>query len=281
MKTSQRDNAYHHIRHKVLVGDFVTGQRLYPELLAKEIGISQVPVREAIGQLQSEGLIVHKPHRGIFVKRIERQDLVDMIEFRTVLECAAAAQAAKRVSVAQLRELDERWAEMCRLANAFDVPPGTNLTNLKKMLQAWTLADLAFHMVLLRAAGNRRAIRALEDAHVTLRMFGYRVDIPSVWSDPAAWAAENLQVHQEIYDAVRRHDIKAARRAMAVHMRRAGKNILARFDWIQRQRDADRELTEDYPESVRDTVRDIQRRDQLRMSPRSEKPDGHHGGEEN
>jgi DNA-binding GntR family transcriptional regulator len=266
MKLTQRENAYRHIRNKVASGMFSTGKRIYPVQLAKEIGISLIPVREAIGQLQGEGLIVHKPHRGIFVKEIERRDLVDLIEFRTTLECAAAAQAAHRISAAQMVEFSERWQDLCRAKKPFDVPPGTTLDNLNELLQEWHLMDLAFHMLLFRIAGNLRAIRAMEGMHVIMKMFGRRVDNPSAWADTAAFTAENLQVHTEVYEAILKHDAKAARRAMRLHMRRAGKNMLARFDWIQRHKDADAATSEDFPDSMRESVRDIQSRDQSRLS---------------
>jgi len=59
---------------------------------------------------------------------------------------------------------------------------------------------------------------------------------------------------------VRRRDTKAARRAMAVHMRIAGKNMLARFDWLQRQSDLSSPQAGDFPDMVRDLVRNIQQR---------------------
>lgn len=266
MKLTQKENAYQHIRNKVAAGAFTGGERIHLATLAEEIGISLIPVREAIGQLESEGLIVHKPRRGIFVKQIERRDLVDLIEFRTTLECVAAASAAKRINVAQLAELDERWRDLCRARKPFDVPSGTRLNDLNELLQEWHLVDLAFHMLLFRAAGNCRSIRAIEDTHVMIRMFGQRVDNPIVWANPAAYSAENLSVHRSVYEAVRRHDAKAARRAMHLHMRRAGKNLLARFDWLQRHKDASKAATEDFPESMRESVRNVQSRDQSRLS---------------
>ena len=148
MKLTLRENAYRHIRDKVATGQFPAGERIYPAELAREIGISLVPVREAIGQLQSEGLIVHKPRRGIFVKEIERRDLADLIEFRTTLECAAAASAARRINAVQLRELDQRWQDLCRATKPFDVPSGTKLNDLNRLLQEWHLVDLAFHVLL-------------------------------------------------------------------------------------------------------------------------------------
>ena len=264
MKQTQRERAYHHIRRKLAQGDLPAGVRLSPAALAGEIGVSHIPVREAISQLRSEGLIVHVAHRGAFVKGADRQDLVDLVELRMLLECHAAARAARRISSVQLQELEERWKALCRMAEAFHVPPRTDL---REPLREWLLVDLAFHTVLLRAAGNRRVIRVIQDMHIMTQMFGYRTDPPAAWADPAAFAAENLRVHEDIYEAVRGHDPKAARRAMVAHMRRAGKNMLARFDWLQRQEGLDSSSVGDFPESMRELVRGIQRRDLTDVPP--------------
>jgi DNA-binding GntR family transcriptional regulator len=274
VKLTQRENAYQHIRNKVATGLFPAGERIYPAELAREIGSSLIPVREAIGQLQSEGLIVHKPRRGIFVKEIERCDLVDLVEFRTTLECAAAANAARRITAAQLSELGQRWQNLCRAMKRFDIPRGAKPSDLSLLLQEWHLADLAFHMFLFRAAGNLRAIRAMEGTHVIIRMFGQRVYNPAAWADPAAYTAASLRVHKDIYDAVRCHDPKAARRAMNIHMRGAGKNLLARFDWLQRHKDAGAAQTDDLPDLMWESVRDIQSRDESRLSRESGRGDG-------
>ena len=123
MKQTQRENAYHHIRQKLLAGDLPAGGRISAAAMAREMGISHIPVREAISQLRSEGLIVHQSHRGAFAKVMSRIELADLIEFRAVLEGHAAAQAARRISPAQLRELDERWHDLRAAAEAFQVPP--------------------------------------------------------------------------------------------------------------------------------------------------------------
>jgi DNA-binding GntR family transcriptional regulator len=237
VKLTQRENAYRHIRHKVTTGVFSAGERLYPAALAREIGVSLIPVREAIGQLQSEGLVVHRPRRGVFVKEIERRDLVDLIEFRTTLECAAAATAARRINAAQLKELDDLWQHLRQTAERYSEPSGSDADSL---LEEWHAADLAFHMLLFRAAGNRRAIRAIEDTHVMIRMFAGRT----------VFTVRNLQVHADICEAIRRHDPKAARRAMNGHMRRAGKRLLAHFDWLQRHENIGETTEEEAPDST-------------------------------
>ncbi len=241
------------------------GVRLSPTALAREIGISHIPIREAITQLQSEGLVTHVAHRGTFVKAMSRQELLDTMEIRTVLECHAAARAARRISSEQLADLGEKWQRLCELSQAFDVPPGTNLRDL---MADWLLADLAFHLSIFKAAGNARAIRVLQDTRSLTQMFGHRTDHPAAWANPAGFAAENLGVHREVYEAICRHDPRAARRAMAAHMRLARRNMLARYDWLKRQTNVENALAEDFPESMRARVRDIERKAQAGEPPR-------------
>jgi DNA-binding GntR family transcriptional regulator len=244
-KLTQKENAYRHIRNKVTSGLFSAGQRLYPAALAREIGTSLIPVREAIGQLQSEGLIVQRPRRGIFVKEMERADLVDLIEFRATLEVAAAAAAARRITPAEIGELDQRWLDLCRIGERFDSPNDVASDEQDTLLQEWQLADLAFHMLLFRIAGNRRAIRAIEDTHTMIGMFGRQTTL----------TVRNLRIHKEIYEAVRRQDARTARRAMSTHIRQAGKDLLARFDRHQRRKRDGSIQTDDFLDSMRRSLR--------------------------
>jgi DNA-binding GntR family transcriptional regulator len=259
---TQREQAYRHIRRKLLEGTLSTGTRLSPTVLAREIGMSHTPVREAISQLQSEGLVVYTPHHGAFVRQLTRHELIEIVDLRTTLECHAVAQAARRITREQLRELDERWRELERASKACNVPC-KNESEVVPLGAAASLADLQFHMVLLRAAGNRLAMRVIEDHRIMTMMFGHRTGSPEVWgTDRSGESDKNLEVHRSIYDAVRRHDPQTARRAMALHMRRAGRNILAHFDWLQRPCDAESSLLRDYPESLRETIRAIERGEQ-------------------
>ncbi len=258
MKITQREIAYRLIRQQLVEGRLRPGVRLSPTALAREIGISHIPIREAITQLQSEGLVLHVAHRGSFVKGMDRQELVDTMEIRTVLECHAAAKAARRISASQLEDLKQKWERLREIALSFDVPPGTNLRDL---LAQWLLADLAFHMSIFKAAGNARAIRVLQDTRSLTQMFGRRTDHPAAWANPAGFAEDNLRVHQDVYEAICRHDSKGARRAMSIHMRVARKNVLARYDWLHRQGSVEEKFAEEFPDSMRDAVRDIRHLD--------------------
>jgi DNA-binding GntR family transcriptional regulator len=231
LKITQRQKAYEYIRERITGGAIATGERVSASALAREIGVSHIPVREAISQLQSEGLIVHRAHQGAFVKGANREELVDVIEVRTLLESHAAASAARNASARQIEELDERWKAICVSAEGIT---RADLAGIQDALKQFLNADLEFHMTILRSAGNRRAIQVIQDLRVMTYMFGYRNDDPLLMSDPAAFVARNLRVHGDIYEAVRRRDAKAAKKAMAIHMRQAGKTVLARFDRLTR-----------------------------------------------
>jgi DNA-binding GntR family transcriptional regulator len=255
MKLMQRERAYIYIRGRLADGSLAAGARLSPASLAREINVSPVPVREALSQLKSEGMVVHDPHRGAFVRDVDRQELVEMIEVRSMIECHSAAKAALRINDEQLRELERCWANLQKLSRAFRVPP---TTDLREPLGKWHLGDQAFHNVLLAAAGNRHAIRFMDLARVMTHVFGYRTDHPAAWADPTAFGEQSLRIHEPIYEAVRKRDPRAARRAMVDHMRVSRRNILLRFDWLRRQKELEESQVEEFPESLRNLITDIQ-----------------------
>lgn len=231
MKTTHRQRAYEYIRDRITSGAIPTGERVSATAFARELGVSHIPVREAISQLQSEGLIDHRAHQGAFVKGADRDELVDVMEVRGLLEANAAASAARNASAQQMEELDDCWQELVRSTEAFQVPPGTDIQDALRQLLA---ADLEFHMTILRAAGNRRVIQFIQETRVMTYMFGYRNDDPILSSDPSSFGGRTYRVHKEIYEAVRRRDAKAAKKAMALHLRQAGRFVLARYDRLAR-----------------------------------------------
>lgn len=266
-----REKAYSFIRNGISAGLFAAGDRLSPAALAKQIGISHIPIREAISQLHSEGLVNQVPRRGAFVRRPGRGELAELIELRKVLECNAAAQAARRIGDAELSKLDaylrDLHAIQKEIAEAASAVGGKAsgksgkeqllLEPLFDSLARWQLIDLAFHLLILRAARNRWVLKVMEDTNVMTRMFGYRSDRPDNWADMATYMSENLELHRQIFFAIRAHDSKAARRAMAEHMRRAERNMLARYDWLIEESRKGEKKVRDFPQSFRDNVKSI------------------------
>ncbi len=85
------------LREAILSGEFGPGERLRTASLAKRFGSSRTPVREALVQLEGEGLVDIEPRRGAIVRSFASADLIDLYEIRALLEPAAAARAAQRI----------------------------------------------------------------------------------------------------------------------------------------------------------------------------------------
>src|ERR1700712_4920 len=95
------------LREAILSGEFGPGERLRTAMLATRFGSSRTPVREALVQLEGEGLVDIEPRRGALVRSFASTDLIDLYEIRALLEPAAAARAALRASANQLARLTE------------------------------------------------------------------------------------------------------------------------------------------------------------------------------
>ncbi|MCF7849436.1 MAG: GntR family transcriptional regulator, partial [Kiritimatiellales bacterium] len=108
--------AYDHLRTKLLSGEFSPGSRILYGPLGKELGISATPVREAIGQLANEGFVELVPQLGAVVRRVSRDELVELYEMREALEPYAAARAAERINAGRLDELGQQLDCMDSLA---------------------------------------------------------------------------------------------------------------------------------------------------------------------
>jgi DNA-binding GntR family transcriptional regulator len=246
-----KKRAYEHVRRK-LAGEISPGARLSPKSLAKEIGISHTPVREALSQLQSEGLLVERPQKGMFVRQPGRAELVEIIELRTILEVHAAGEAARRIRDAEFDELQRHSDELRDLAASIAASPPKDVPAL---LPRWMIADLAFHLTVLTVGGNGRVLKVVNDMRILTRMFGFRADDPARWNDIPAYFAENYQVHRDVCLAIGKRDPKSARRAMSAHMHLTRRSLLARFDSMQRQHHADDPAFQELPETLREHIR--------------------------
>ncbi len=224
---SVRQQAYEHIRGKVVRGEFEPGERLSNRKLAREVGASFIPVREAISQLVSEGLVEHRPDQGAFVATLSRREIEDLYDLREALECHAAAKVALRVDpergwlsemVAACRCLDDLIAEV-------GAEGGARVRLSSDQNDRWAIADASFHIALLRAAGNQKTIETVNLLRVMANTFGRRNVERS--TDSLGKAARE---HELIVQALLVGDAPAASRAMAGHIQRGCKNALDLFD---------------------------------------------------
>jgi DNA-binding GntR family transcriptional regulator len=98
---------YAQVRHAILTGALRPKERITENQIAERFGLSRTPVREAFRRLEAEGLIVVVPQRGAFVSQPSLEDILEIYQIRTPLECMAARIAADAITEAQLGRLEE------------------------------------------------------------------------------------------------------------------------------------------------------------------------------
>ncbi|MGI9951733.1 GntR family transcriptional regulator [Moorellaceae bacterium AZ2] len=102
-----RREVYHILREAILTGKLKPGERMVERHLARQLGVSRTPVREAIRKLELEGLVEHVPRRGVVVARISKREAWEIYNIRAVLEGLAARLAAENITPKQLERLEE------------------------------------------------------------------------------------------------------------------------------------------------------------------------------
>jgi DNA-binding GntR family transcriptional regulator len=105
--SSVRERTYWHLKAEVLSGSFDEGQRLTEVQLAKSLGVSRTPVREALQKLESEGLVKPLKTRGFCVAKDSREEMEDLFDIRAALEGYAIRLVCERISEATLKNLHD------------------------------------------------------------------------------------------------------------------------------------------------------------------------------
>lgn len=182
----------------ILAGKYKPGDRLNESQIARELNISRIPVREALSQLQEQGLVQNRERRGMFVTNIGPEEVLQISSLRIVLETEALRLAKARMTPEIVQKLDALVARM----DAWD---GT-------LLEAAAL-DLEFHREIWKATGNPYLERALNALMVPL--FAHKT-LEHVTREIRRW---RLSHHRIILDAVVGRSDDDPQEALLTHMR--------------------------------------------------------------
>lgn len=186
------------LRRAILNGEMASGERLVQAEMAAMLDVSTTPVREALRDLATEGLVQFDPHRGAIVTELSEVDLRDIYELRLILEPIAMRQAADKLSPALIERLRRLHQHM------LDEPFSAE----------WVDRNRVFHMAVYETAASPRLatiIRNLQDASVMY--VG-----ASLQSHPALRDGANHD-HGAILDALEKQDVEAAVKAVEKHLR--------------------------------------------------------------
>jgi DNA-binding GntR family transcriptional regulator len=192
-------SAYRRLLDFIRRGDLSPGARLRETDLAERLGLSRTPVREAIRQLEADGLVTHLPRQGATVRSLDYAEVIELYEMRMVLEGTAARLAARAASDVELAELEALNTSLGK------APPGPQAQELNRQ----------FHRTLLDAARNRFLVKSMSALQKTLLILG-----PSTLEDPGR-AAEAVAEHAAVLAALAARDAGTAEQAMRAHVEAA------------------------------------------------------------
>lgn len=209
------DEVYSILAKRIISRELGAGVRLVETELARNLGISRTPIREALNRLVQDGLIELIPRKGAQVSHLKAKDVEEIYDLRKVLEGFATENATpliKEKDLHQIKELIEK-----------------SESSSEKKLEYYLKSDLKLHDLIINHCGNSRLIKMLKNLHNFIHSFRIL---------DAQYSQRTRQAHQEHKDILKvlfKKDAKAARVLMEQHVENAKKNILADFEFKNRK----------------------------------------------
>jgi DNA-binding GntR family transcriptional regulator len=198
----ERERAYHRLVDLIFGQALEAGAPLSERKLAEQLGIGRMPVREALHQLEQEGVVEVKPARGTFVRRVSAGDLADIYRVREALECLAAELAASHGPTEALAACGVRMRSMVRDPSAFT---------------AVEIDDCGteFHELLMLATANAALMETVRLLRLRCRLAFH---LPRYFSNENLYST--LADHIEILDAIDQRAPRVAKKLMRAHLKR-------------------------------------------------------------
>ncbi len=181
------------------------GERLNEGALARDLGTSRTPLREALNRLVAEGLVTFQPGRGFCCRSLDAETVFDLYELRSVLECAAVRLACKRASDRGLAGLEATLAAQADTAG--------------RTVREVTAGDEAFHLAIADLAGNAELLRQLQGINERIRYIR--------WIDMQSRVSTTKGEHRTIMAALSARNAEAAVAAMQSHISKRMDQVVA------------------------------------------------------
>lgn len=202
-----------HLREAIVSGDLGLGEQLSEGALARELGISKTPVREALQRLQSEGLVRIVPQTGSFVFTMSAIEVRELCELRLTLEQAAVRLAVAREREALIRDLEVIVAEMQAALAAGEV-------------RRYLALDTAYHAAFFARCGNA----LFREAHD--RLVGRIAALRTHLAQKPSHTARSMDEHAGMLEAVRTGDDTGVARLLDQHIERTRETYAAHIEDI-------------------------------------------------
>ena len=198
---------YRVLKTEIVKGNLKPGNKLLEGKIAKQMGISRTPVREASRELAAEGFVKTSPNQGMVVNNASIEDIQEVLQIRGVLEGLAARLSATIINGEEIIELERYIKQMEKFTNKNDA-------------LSYSEADAEFHELILNICGNKRLIQIRKNLSDQAHRYRIRsLNIPGRLQ-------YSLKEHQEIVEALKRKDAEQADKLSQKHIENVLKNIL-------------------------------------------------------
>ena len=186
------------LRQRILSGHYREDRFIRQELIAGELGVSRIPVREALAQLESEGLVVREKYRGAMVPKLSSEEIEEIFELRALLEPYLLRRAIRKITKAELAEL----RDIVQRARGM------------KDIGEWAGLNVEFHRTLYRAADKPVASQFLENLLIRADRYLKLQTISA-----ASKITESDRQHEDMLNLIEKGDEEAAVAALREHIR--------------------------------------------------------------
>lgn len=210
-RTTTAERVFALLREEILAGTRAPGSQHSIYRLAEELGVSRTPVREAVLRLADAGLVTVERNRGVRVRAVTVQDLVEVFELRLLLEVPAAAFAARHADDEQRDLLARCLAAMAEAAESGDEA-------------AFEAHDRALHAAVHAVSGNGRLAEEVLALRTSIQARG------AVTLHRSRGAQEILEEHAPVVDAIREGDASRAARLMRDHLVHTAELLVRQLD---------------------------------------------------
>lgn len=204
-----RDKVFNKLRDDILSGKYKVNEELKEVALGNTLGVSRTPVREALRQLELEGLVTIIPNKGAYVKGITEEDIHDIFVIRTYLEGLCAKWACRHATQEELDSLDE----IICLAEF-------NAT--KNKYEQMAELDSRFHQTLYDACGSKMLRHVLRDFHQ------YVESVRKQTLSRSERACAAIEEHKRILEAIKKRDEELAEKLSNEHILTTMENLRIR-----------------------------------------------------
>lgn len=207
-----REKIYQTIRDQVTYGKLLPGERIVEVKLVEDFKTSRSPIREALGQLEVEGLVTREKNRGIIVSKLSVKQVDEIYSIRELLEGHATRLTAETATKTQVRYLGSLHQKLIKAARKFD-------------LEEWLNNNARFHDFIIARCGNENLILIIET--LQRRIYRYRYMIARIPSSFDTYIGH----HEKIVAACDRNDGQFAEKVMRLHIKFTRDRLI---DYLQR-----------------------------------------------